>query len=764
MFLIFLLLIVICQVIFFCLLGRFSSIRIRKTLSFGAGLVKLYRIVCRYQVLLFGNVTRSLITFFSVGGFSVDLMFLSDSLSFWMSGIVVIIRIAVQWYGFMYMEDDPHLFRFLGFLELFVFFMLILVNAANFVCFFIGWEGVGLMSYLLISFWFTRLQAVKSALKAMFYNKIGDVRLLMGVCLLAARYGTFDFIVLQTCREYFEGERWFCELVGFLLLGGVRRKSAQVGFHTWLTDAIEGPTPVSALLHAATIVTAGIYLVVRCFWVFEGAPFVKSIIFVVALLTLFIAGLFATVDNDIKKVVALSTCGHLGLMLLLCSLSAYSAGFFHLLNHAFSKAILFITSGVVIHAINGEQDRRYFFYLKNFIPLTFQFIFLSSSALIGLPFLSSFFSKEVVFSLGQIQIFLSSSLTFAVVLLVTIFTTLVYSEYLISIFFYSKRVINVPRVLFFKLSDVSRGYVGLLGILALRAFIVGVYMYDIFIVQIVLDVVPYDHVQFWAVEYLPFWVKCVPILVMSCCGVGVQYSFFYVEKRLRSSNWYTIFLNNVYRGLSWVCSFCVLKILDKGIFSGFIKRLVAIFLFWLPRNTVFKYTGGVYRHFRFVCFFMIFLYCWIRCYSYFFSDFALLVALPIYGFMGKPKPIADKDMNKVPAVKNFYNRILAFEKATAATIIEIALVLKYLDIKTAKLPHFGEVPGGAGHLAHAEQPAADSRRDVVATDNVPESGVRRQRQLLCALLRSHKNQFHWEHLQRNRVTPWLSQLCQAIRR
>ena len=334
----------------------------------------------------------------------VDWGFMFDSLTVTMCCVVTFISTLVHLYSIEYMAYDPHLSRFMSYLSLFTFFMLILVTADNFVQMFVGWEGVGLCSFLLINFWFTRIQANKAAIKAMVMNRIGDFGLVMGIMLIFIVYKSVDYATVFSLTPLFVGTKInFLNLqvdlltsIGLFLFVGAVGKSAQLGLHTWLPDAMEGPTPVSALIHAATMVTAGVFLIARTSPLFEYAPQMLCIVTVVGACTAFFAATVGLLQNDLKKVIAYSTCSQLGYMVFACGLSNYSVGVFHLVNHAFFKALLFLGAGSVIHAVSDEQDMRKMGGLSKLVPFTYSVMTIGSLALIGFPFLTGFYSKDVI--------------------------------------------------------------------------------------------------------------------------------------------------------------------------------------------------------------------------------------------------------------------------------------------------------------------------------------------------------------------------------
>merc|ERR1711957_512391 len=330
--------------------------------------------------------------------------FLFDSLTVVMCCVVTFVSSLVHLYSTEYMSHDPHLPRFMSYLSLFTFFMLMLITADNYVQMFLGWEGVGLCSYLLINFWFTRIQANKAAIKAMIVNRIGDFGLALGIFTIFVKYGAVDYATVFALTPFFVDETFnflnmevdLLFLISVLLFVGAVGKSAQIGLHTWLPDAMEGPTPVSALIHAATMVTAGVFLIARSSPIYEYTPTILKLITLSGACTAFFAATVGLLQNDLKKVIAYSTCSQLGYMIFACGLSNYYVGVFHLVNHAFFKALLFLGAGSIIHAVADEQDMRKMGGLKTLVPFTYSMMVIGSLALIGFPFLTGFYSKDVI--------------------------------------------------------------------------------------------------------------------------------------------------------------------------------------------------------------------------------------------------------------------------------------------------------------------------------------------------------------------------------
>ena len=373
--------------------------------------------------------------------------FLFDTLTAVMLLVVNCVSLVVHVYSVDYMKTDPHKIRFFSYLSLFTFFMLILVTADNFVQMFVGWEGVGLCSYLLINFWHTRIQANKAAMKAVFMNRIGDFGLLLGIFLIFWQFKSVNYLTVFSLVNFYHLNFMnflvpfinidIFSLICILLFIGVMGKSAQIGLHTWLPDAMEGPTPVSALIHAATMVTAGVFLLARCSPLFEYSDSVLSIITVFGAMTAFFASATALVQNDLKKVIAYSTCSQLGYMVFACGTSNYNVGIFHLSNHAFFKALLFLSAGSVIHALSDEQDMRKMGGLLNIIPFTYSTMFIGSLSLMGFPFMAGFYSKDIILELAFSKFVLSSHFAYWLGVVSAFFTSF-YSVRLIYLTFWSQ--------------------------------------------------------------------------------------------------------------------------------------------------------------------------------------------------------------------------------------------------------------------------------------------------------------------------------------
>jgi proton-translocating NADH-quinone oxidoreductase chain L len=357
-------------------------------------------------------ISRSLdlMPWIDTGGLSVSWGFLFDSLAVSMLVVVTTISFAVHLFSIDYMEKDPHKGRFMFYLTLFTFAMMFLVTAKNFVLMFLGWEGVGICSYLLISFWYTRKEATLSGVKAIIINRIADFSLGLAFVLLFLIFGTLDYTIIFSCVPYFYNttisifgfEFNQLELIGILLLLSTIAKSAQLGMHGWLFDAMEGPTPVSALIHAATMVTAGVFLLIRFSPVLEYCPRTLGCVAVYGAITSFFGSLVGVMQTDLKKVIASSTASQLGLMVLACGSSFYVGAMFHLFLHAFVKALLFLSAGSVIHAMSDEQDMRRMGGLAQLLPFTYVMMVLGFLSLMGFPFFSGYYSKDAILEVSAL--------------------------------------------------------------------------------------------------------------------------------------------------------------------------------------------------------------------------------------------------------------------------------------------------------------------------------------------------------------------------
>jgi NADH-quinone oxidoreductase subunit L len=378
------------------------------TLSFALSVYFFLQINQTHQA-----IQIQLFDWIQISNFKVDFGFLLDQLSILWLLFVTGIGALIHMYSISYMADDENMHKYFAYLNLFIFFMITLVIGSNLLVLFIGWEGVGLCSYLLIGFWHKNQEFNDAAKKAFIMNRIGDLGLLIGIFIIGSLFSTLDYATLKTViAGATDLNMYWISAAAFALFIGACGKSAQIPLYTWLPDAMAGPTPVSALIHAATMVTAGIFMITRLNFVFDLAPDVQNIIAIIGAVTSLVAATIALVQTDIKKVLAYSTVSQLGLMFLALGLGAYEVAVFHVITHAFFKASLFLGSGSVIHALHGEQDMRKMGGLKKVMTVTFITFLISSLAISGIPPFSGFFSKDeilmVAFEHNKILWFIAS--------------------------------------------------------------------------------------------------------------------------------------------------------------------------------------------------------------------------------------------------------------------------------------------------------------------------------------------------------------------
>nr|QCL17421.1 NADH dehydrogenase subunit 5 [Graphis scripta] len=345
-----------------------------------------------------------------------------DSLTVSMLLPVLIVSSLVHIYSIGYMSHDPHNQRFFSYLSLFTFMMVILVTANNYLLMFVGWEGVGICSYLLVSFWFTRIAANQSSISAMLTNRVGDCLLTIGMFTILWSFGNIDYSTVFTLAPFVNEN--IITIIGICLLIGAMAKSSQLGLHVWLPMAMEGPTPVSALIHAATMVTAGVYLLMRSSPLIEYSSTVLLLCLWLGAITTVFSSLIGLFQQDIKKVIAYSTMSQLGMMVIAVGLSSYNIALFHLVNHAFYKALLFLGAGAVIHAVFDNQDFRRYGGLKQFLPLTYSVMLIASLSLVAFPYMTGFYSKDFILESSYGQLLLSGIAVYFIAVIGAMFTTL----------------------------------------------------------------------------------------------------------------------------------------------------------------------------------------------------------------------------------------------------------------------------------------------------------------------------------------------------
>jgi len=486
------------------------------------------------DVVVHGNTgTIELFTWIDSGAFEVSWALKLDTLTAVMMLVVTVVSAMVHVYSVGYMHDDPDIPRFMSYLSLFTFFMLMLITADNLIQMFFGWEGVGLASYLLIGFWYNKPEANAAAIKAFVVNRVGDFGFLLGIF---ATFVLFQSVHLDTIfaaaagkaeatLNVFGGEFHATTVICLLLFIGAMGKSAQIGLHTWLPDAMEGPTPVSALIHAATMVTAGIFMVARMSPLFEYSDVALAVVTIVGASTAIFAATVGCVQNDIKRVIAYSTCSQLGYMFFACGVSAYSAGIFHLMTHAFFKALLFLGAGSVIHAMSGEQDMRQMGGVWKLIPVTYALMWIGSLSLAGIWPFAGFYSKDLILEaaygahsgVGSYAFWLG---------IAAAFLTAFYSWRLLLMTFHGQP--RADEVVMAHVHESPKVMILPLVVLAAGALFAGYIGFEWF--------VGHNTAEFWGnailtlpghpslenAHHVPFWVKYLP-LVVGVAGIGLAY-------------------------------------------------------------------------------------------------------------------------------------------------------------------------------------------------------------------------------------------------
>lgn len=419
------------------LLGRKLGVTGAQLITSGSVIITCFlSLIAFYEVAIaISPVSIKLFSWIDSESLTIDWGFNFDALTVSMLIPVLIVSALVHIYSIGYMKEDPHQQRFFSYLSMFTFFMLILVTGDNYLVMFIGWEGVGISSYLLVSFWFTRIQANKSAISALLFNRVGDMFLTIGLFALIFALGNVDYAVVFSLASYLNEN--VITIIGICLLIGAMAKSAQIGLHVWLPQAMEGPTPVSALIHAATMVTAGVYLLMRSSPLLEYSPFVLLLALWLGAITTLFAGTIGLFQNDLKKVIAYSTCSQLGMLFIAVGLSQYNVALFHLVNHAFFKALLFLGAGSIIHAMGDEQDMRRLGGLVKLLPFSYAMILIGSLSLAAMPFLTGFYSKDLIIELAFGQFEFKGEIVYWLAVISAVFT-MTYSLRLIYLTFLSQ--------------------------------------------------------------------------------------------------------------------------------------------------------------------------------------------------------------------------------------------------------------------------------------------------------------------------------------
>ena len=487
------------------------------------------------------------------GKFIVNWSINVDPLSSVMLVVVTLISSLVHIYSIGYMKNDPHKPRFMSYLSLFTFAMLTLIVSDNFLQLFFGWEGVGLSSYLLIGYWYKKNSANNAAIKAFLVNRVGDFGLAIGIFLIFFHLGTINYQeVFRLIPEFsntnvnFLGlEINLITLICLFLFMGAMGKSAQFFLHTWLPDAMEGPTPVSALIHAATMVTAGVFLVVRCSPIFEFSQIALNTVAIIGMITAVFAASVALVQNDIKRIIAYSTCSQLGYMFFAAGVGAYHVAIFHLFTHAFFKALLFLGSGSVIHAFNDEQDIREMGGVWKKLPYTWILMLIGTLALTGFPFLSGFYSKDAIIEFAYLKHSIVGY-SAASVGIITAFLTAIYSWRLLFLTFHGKY--NNKKISLEKTHESPIIMLIPLIILGIGAVLSGILFKDFFIGK--------DSTSFWqdsiffinelSHEHLPLWLLLITPIIVT---IAIPVSYYYFIKNPKILENFKSSYNKIYNFL-----------------------------------------------------------------------------------------------------------------------------------------------------------------------------------------------------------------------
>ena len=617
--------------LFVIVLGRYLSrniililiISLMSGAVFCALIIYYEIIICKTTCIILLNNWITL-SFFKI---SWNLLF--DSLTSIMLLVVLFISLLVHLYSMEYMKEDPFLIRFLSYLSLFTFFMLVLITAGNYLQMFVGWEGVGLSSYLLINFWFTRLQANKSAMKAIIINRVGDFGFYFGLIALFAVFKSLDFFNIFSLCSYIQSElflNWYVtkniifqvkqlDIIAFFLFLGAIGKSAQLGLHTWLPDAMEGPTPVSALIHAATMVTAGIVVLIRSSCILEYSSNILLLISFLGALTAFFAGSIGSFQNDLKKVIAYSTCSQLGYMVFACGISSYSSSLFHLFNHAFFKALLFLGAGSIIHSVLDEQDMRKMGGLHKLLPLAYISLFIASFALIGLPAMSGFYSKDIILEIGFSKYLIDYFFLFWLTI-ITIFFTSFYSIRLIYFTFFNNCNLNFNISTKIHESDYFIKIV--LIILTCISLCIGYLVKDLFIglgTDIWQNSILMLSDSFLISEFINIKIKLIPLIFSFFAIISALVFYIIINKNFRfyihiwyilifnffNQKWYfdLVYNNFIVKPILSFSYKTTFKLIDRGVIEYFGSFGIINFIYKIT-YFISKFQSGYIYHYIFV--------------------------------------------------------------------------------------------------------------------------------------------------------------------
>ena len=577
-----------------------------------------------YEIGVLGNIVYyPLFSWVNTGILNLNFGLILDAITVVMLTLVTTVSGLVHIYSTGYMGHDPHIPRFMSYLSLFTFFMIVLVTSDNLLQLFIGWEGVGVCSYLLINFWYTRVQANKAAIKAMIVNRIGDIGLALAMFVIYDVFKSLDFSVIFATVDLIKNTQITLFtfnfnaliLIGILLLVGATGKSAQLGLHTWLPDAMEGPTPVSALIHAATMVTAGVFLLIRCSPLLEFAPVALTAITIIGGLTAFFAATVGITQNDIKKVIAYSTCSQLGYMVFACGISNYAVSLFHLINHGFFKALLFLSAGAVIHAMSDEQDMRKLGALIGPLPFTYTMMLIGSLSLMGFPFLTGFYSKDAILEFAQASYTFNGYFAYWLGTISAFFTAF----YSLRLLFYTFLTNTNANLQVYKNAHESPWNISIpLFILAIGSIFIGYLFRDMFIgigtpfFNNSIFVLP-EHYKVAEAEFLDPILKWIPVILsILAASLAVFLYYFYSNLTYKfttskfGSTVYT-FLNNKWH-FDYIYNHLIVKpilvfsnqvtykTLDRGLIELVGPQGISLTLSKLTRTVSLLQSGVIYNY------------------------------------------------------------------------------------------------------------------------------------------------------------------------
>lgn len=571
-----------------------------------------FSLIILYEILLNQNIiVIDLYNLLIINEIKINVGFSFDSLTSIMLIVVISISTLVHIFTAGYMSHDPFIVRFYTYLGLFTFFMVILITSDNFLQLFVGWEGVGVCSYLLINFWYNRILANKAAIKAMLMNRIADVFFIFAIILILYYFKTANYLIVFSLIDYIIEYTIYVSFIQikllnvilFLLFLGVIGKSAQIGLHTWLPDAMEGPTPVSSLLHAATMVTAGVFLLIKCSFIFEKSDFILFLVIMFGSITALFSALVATFQYDIKKIIAYSTCSQLGYMVFSSGLSNYNITLFHLFNHAFFKALLFLGAGSIISSLLDEQDMRKMGSLAYKLPLTYIAILIGSLAILGFPFLTGFYSKDLLLETTFISYSVDSLYIYIMGILTAFFTAMYSMKLIFFVFAIRTNVYN--KILILQENNIF--IIIPLCILTLLSIFIGYLFSEIFVglgnnYLYNSIYIKFEHFNNIEMEFLSPLIKLMP-LIWTFFGLILSYIFFYklrIKNKKRFKLIYLIktklyefffnagFFNYIYNKIYLYFFYLFYKINVKYIEKGLFEWIGPVGFYLFFRNQSYK--------------------------------------------------------------------------------------------------------------------------------------------------------------------------------